>query len=135
MLVVDTNVIAYLYLPTDYTKYSEALLKKDPNWAVPLLWRSELRNVLSLYMRKNIFDLDTATEIQHQAEILLSENEFEVKSSAVLSLTNKSTCSAYDCEFVALAQALNKKLVTVDKKLIREFPLNCISLKDATSET
>ena len=136
MLVVDTNVIAYLYLPTEYTKYSEALLKKDSEWAAPLLWRSELRNVLALYIRQKIVDLDTALEIQSQAEILLSENEFEVKSSSVLSLANNSNCSAYDCEFIALARALDKKLVTVDKKLIKEFPNNCMSLKDfASAET
>ncbi len=133
MLIVDTNVIAYLYLPTEYTKYSEALLKKDSDWAAPLLWRSELRNVLSLYMRKKIVDLDTALEIQSQAEHLLSENEYEVKSNAVLSLSNNSTSSAYDYEFIALARALDKKLITVDKKLIREFPTNCISLKDAAT--
>jgi predicted nucleic acid-binding protein len=135
MLVVDTNVIAYLYLPTEYTKYSEALLSKDSEWAAPLLWRSELRNVLALYLRNNIVDLDTALEIQNQAETLLNENEFEVKSSSVLSLASKSNCSAYDYEFVALARALDKKLVTVDKKLIREFPNNCVHLKNFSAET
>ena len=129
MIVVDTNVIAYLYLPTDYTKFSEALLQKDSVWAAPILWRSELRNVISLYLRKEIIELDTAIEIQNEAEILLSENEYEVKSEAVLSLTNGNKCSAYDCEFVSLARALNTQLVTVDKKLIHEFPRDCVSLK------
>jgi len=131
MLVVDTNVIAYLFLPTDYTEYSEALLNNDPEWAAPQLWRSELRNVLTSYMRKNIIDLDTALDIQHQAEMLLQGNEYDVKSSAVLSLAGSSNCSAYDCEFVALARALNQKLITVDKKLVRRFPETCVSLKDA----
>ena len=117
MLIVDTNVIVYLYLPTDYTKYAEALLKKDPHWAAPILWRSELRNVLT----------------QNQAEDLLKDGEYEVTSTSVLTLTNTSSCSAYDCEFVSLARSLDKQLVTVDKKLIRAFPENCVSLKDVAS--
>lgn len=133
MLIVDTNVIAYLYLPTNYTKYAEALLKKDPHWAAPILWRSELRNVLSLYLRKEIIDLDTAFEIQYQAEDLLKDGEYEVISTSVLTLTNTSSCSAYDCEFISLARSLGKQLVTVDKKLIRAFPENCVSLKDVAS--
>ncbi|MBL4867710.1 MAG: type II toxin-antitoxin system VapC family toxin [Pseudomonadales bacterium] len=133
MLIVDTNVIAYLYLPTEQTKYAEALLKRDPHWAAPILWRGELRNILTLYLRKKVIDFDTALEIQNQAEDLLKDGEYEVTSTSALTLINASSCSAYDCEFVALARALDKQLVTVDKKLIRAFPENCVSLKDAVS--
>lgn len=37
MIVVDTNVLAYLYLPMEHSAKAEALLKKDPDWAAPLL--------------------------------------------------------------------------------------------------
>ena len=33
-----------------------------------------------------------------------------------------SGCSAYDCEFVALAQDLGVRLVTADKPLLKQFP-------------
>ena len=38
MIVVDSNVLAYLYLPTDHTLRAEALLQKDPDWAAPVLF-------------------------------------------------------------------------------------------------
>ena len=41
MIVVDSNVLAYLYLPGDYTALAEALLEHDHEWAGPVLWRSE----------------------------------------------------------------------------------------------
>ncbi len=37
-------------------------------------------------------------------------------------------CSAYDCEFVALAIKLNTHLVTMDKKLLRAFPKCALAL-------
>lgn len=40
-----------------------------------------------------------------------------------------SKCSAYDCEYAALADDLDVKLVTTDKQLLREFPGLALSLK------
>ncbi len=122
MIVVDTNTIAYLYLPTEYTTDIEALLERDSHWIAPLLWRSEFRNILALYIRKNLIDLDTALQMQAQAEKQLTGNEYSVNSTTVLMLAKESGCSAYDCEFISIAKSLNSKLVTADKKLISLFP-------------
>ena len=128
MLVVDTNVIAYLYLPTDHSGYAEQLLSTDSEWAAPLLWRSEFRNVLGNYQRKKLIDLADAMAMQEQAETLMRGNEFEVVSSSVLALAAESGCSAYDCEFVALARELGVSFVTADKKLARTFPDCAVAL-------
>lgn len=128
MIVVDTNVIAYLYLPTAFTQKAEELLVQDAEWAAPVLWRSELRNVLALYLRKKHLDFDEAFAIQMQAEALLSDREYEVSSIDVLGLASDSGCSAYDCEFVALAKRLSVPLVTLDRKILAAFPSIAISL-------
>ncbi|MEX0902805.1 MAG: type II toxin-antitoxin system VapC family toxin [Pseudohongiellaceae bacterium] len=122
MIVVDTNAIAYLYLSSPYTENVEQLLIQEPEWAAPVLWRSEFRNILALYLRKKIIDLETACGIQSQAEELISSNEFDIDSVSVLNLANDSGCTAYDCEFISLAKSLNCKLVTGDKKLKAAFP-------------
>lgn len=54
MIVVDTNVIASLWVPNDMEELAYKVLKKDPDWIVPLLWRSEFSNILALYLRKKI---------------------------------------------------------------------------------
>ena len=130
MIVADTNTIAYLYLPTEQTEDVVALLLREPHWVVPLLWRSEFRNVLALYVRKNIIDLGTAIAIQAQAESQFADNEYTVNSSDVLALAERSGCSAYDCEFVSLADSLGLKLVTGDRKLLREFPDIAVTARD-----
>ena len=71
MIVVDTNIIIYLYLPTDYSKLAEQLLNAKPKWAAPILWKSEFRNVLSGYLRKRLLDFDSAIAIMQEAEDLL----------------------------------------------------------------
>jgi predicted nucleic acid-binding protein len=58
----------------------------------------------------------------------LIDNEYEVPSAQVMQLVDSSECSAYDCEFVALAQHLGVPLVTADKKILREFPAIAKSL-------
>ncbi len=121
MIVVDTNIISYFYLPTDQTHLAERLLEQEPVWAAPLLWRSEFRNVLALYLRKKLIDIETALTLQQEAEELLHNHEFDIPSLQVLSLVSRSSCSAYDCEFVAVAQQLGTQLVTQDKKIIKNW--------------
>ena len=130
MIVADTNIISYLLLPSRYSDSVDTLYKMDSNWAAPTLWRSEFRNVLTLYLRKQIITFGEALQLQEEAESLMSNNEFDISSSRILALTNISNCSSYDCEFVALAQHLSVKLVTQDKKLLREFSDTAISISD-----
>jgi len=122
MIVVDTNVLVYLYLPTKYTPHAEELLKIEPVWIAPYLWRSEFRNVMALYLRKELISYDKALQIQNEAETLMANQEYDIKSLDVLSLVNSSRCSAYDCEYVSLAMSLGTKLFTMDKKVVAEFP-------------
>jgi predicted nucleic acid-binding protein len=128
VIVVDSNVVAYLYLPGEHTSKAEALLERDPDWAAPVLWRSEFRNILAGYLRRKTLTFDQACDLQSEAEDLLAGSEFEVDSKAVLELVRDSDCSAYDCEFIALANKLQVKLVTMDAKLLKAFPKRTVSL-------
>jgi predicted nucleic acid-binding protein len=130
MIVVDTNIIAYLYLESPRSTQVEQLIKKDTQWAAPLLWRSEFRNVLTLYIRKGHLSLEEAQQIMQEAMLLMQGREYEIVSFHVLELVASSSCSAYDCEFVALAEDLGTSLVTVDKKILKEFPRIAISLDE-----
>ena len=129
MIIVDTNVIAYLYLPGVFTPRAEALLERDAEWAVPWLWRSEFRNILAGYVRRNTISFESAVDLQAEAERLLAGGEYDVESRAVLELASQSGCSAYDCEFVALAVTLGVRLVTMDAQVLRAFPALTVSLR------
>ena len=128
MIVVDTNVVAYLFLEGEFTAPAEALLQRDAEWVAPVLWRSELRSILAGYLRRRALTFDQVRSIQAEAESLLAGGEFDVDSASVLDLVRDSDCSAYDCEFVALATHLDAKLVTMDAKLLKSFPKRAVAL-------
>ncbi len=132
MIVVDTNTIAYFWIKGTYTKFAENLLAKDSEWITPFLWRSEFRNVLAGYIRKNLLTLEEAEKLINSAEEQFREKEYLVTSDLILDLVSSSNCSAYDCEYVALAKDFNIDLVTSDKKILREFPKITIPLKNFT---
>ncbi len=130
MIVVDTNVIAYLLLPSEHTPAARAAYQRDPIWAAPLLWRSEFRNVLATSIHQGHMTLGDAVEVVDVATELMEGWEYAVDSADVLNLTSLSSCSAYDCEFVALAQELGVPLVTADRGIRRSFGEETMSLVD-----
>ena len=44
-----------------------------------------------------------------------------------LELAKRSRCTAYDCEFVALAKRLGTGLVTSDRQVLSAFPETAVS--------
>ncbi len=130
-MVVDTNVVASCFFQGKFSTDAIRLLALLTNATVPPLWQSEFRNVLSLYLRKQLITIDAALEIYALAEQRLLVVHAKNNTFQVLDLVNRSTCSAYDCEFVALAQQLESPLVTQDKKLLREFPGTAINISNA----
>ncbi|MCA1795675.1 MAG: hypothetical protein LC660_17725 [Desulfobacteraceae bacterium] len=68
MIVVDTNIISYLFIPNDtYNPLAEALYLKDSQWSSPFLWRYEFMSVLSIYLRKNLIDAAGCKSIYKEA--------------------------------------------------------------------
>ncbi len=133
MKVVDTNVIAYLLIPGEKTSVARALLLSDAEWVAPPLWRSEFLNVLALYIRKELISLEEAEAYATEAEHFMNGQVQSVPATQVLRLSTQSKCSAYDCEFVALARQLNTRLVTADKQLLKSFPDDTIPLDSFSS--
>jgi predicted nucleic acid-binding protein len=122
VIVVDVNVLAYLLIEGEHTAAAEAVFAVDPEWAAPLLWRSEWRNVLAGYLRRGELDRAGVEERLAAGAALVRGREYPVDDDTVLNMVAASTCSAYDCEYVALAETLGVPLVTSDAEVLRHFP-------------
>ena len=127
MIVVDTHLLAYLLLPGSQAGVAEQVLARDPRWAAPVLLRSEFRNVLVGWVRRGALTLDKAVFTAMEAEGYLRGREYSVPSADVLELAARSRCTAYDCEFVALAKTLGVPLVTADRQVLAAFPETTVS--------
>ena len=133
MIVVDTNLLVYLYVQGQQTARAEGVFRRDSIWAAPLLWRSEFRNSLVSLIRQRALELGEALRVTAEAERLMAEREYGIPTGPVLELALRSGCSAYDCEFVALARDLGVRLVTTDRQVLRAFPRTAVSPDDFTA--
>ena len=129
MIVVDVNTLAYLWIPGEMTALAEKALALDPHWVSSILWRSEFRNILAGYLRRGDLDRAAIDRCLNGAESQLAGYEYLIPSELVMRKVAASTCSAYDCEYVALAEDLKATLVTSDSEILTEFPTLTISLK------
>jgi predicted nucleic acid-binding protein len=128
MIVVDTNIIIHIHVHSERTSLALQALKKDPYWVAPPLWQSEFRNVMIGYIRRHILKLEDAKLVTKSALKTMEDREILPPSDLVLDLAAASKCSAYDCEYVALAKHLNIRLLTGDKEILRSFPETAVEL-------
>ena len=134
MIVVDTNLVAYAVLPGERTAAALALAELDPDWVAPSLWRRELRNVFATLMRVRRLPLAHALAAFAAAEELVADATVEPTTEQCLRLAARGGVSAWDAEFVFVAEALGLPLVTADKRLARAFPGRVVSLEDSIRE-
>lgn len=129
MIVVDTNIIHYCWVRGQHTEIAQAVRRSDPDWHAPVLWRSELRNVLTAYLRRGLLSRVQIGRILTTADQAMADGEHLVADDLVLEVVAGSTLTAYDAEFVALASALAVPLVTADKAVLKAFPEQTLTIE------
>ncbi|MDQ3776241.1 MAG: type II toxin-antitoxin system VapC family toxin [Pseudomonadota bacterium] len=125
---MDSNVIAYCWLNGPLTALAQGVRVKDPEWHVPILWRSEMRSILVGYLRDGSLTVAQIMQVMEAAERTLAGSEHLVPSVWVFEIAARSRLSAYDCEFVVLAEVLGVPLVTADKAVLRAFPDQALTM-------
>jgi len=121
VIVVDSNVVAYLLLPGERTEAAERLRRSDPAWAAPSLWQYELANVLWKHCTFAGLDTTLAANLLHAAN-RLQIRRVDPALTEALELAVASKLSAYDCAYVAVARQLDLPLVTTDNAILKAFP-------------
>lgn len=118
---MDANVIVYHCIGGAFHAAAQALREQDRNWQAPELWRSELLNVLCGQMRRSGMTLADALDAAEDAELCIARSH-PVQFRGALELAVSCRCTAYDLQYIALAQQLRVPLVTMDRELLRAFP-------------
>jgi len=126
MIVVDTNVIAYLLIQGEYTESVVQLRDQDSEWVAPRLWLDEFLNVLAVSERQNVTSSEMSDSTLKLACELMEGCSYDLPAQRVLSTARRTGCSAYDSQYVCLAEDLGLKLYTFDTKILKncsEFAL------------
>lgn len=117
MIVVDTNVLVYLFVAGPKTQLARLLLERDPAWLLPPLWRHEFHNVMATHVQTKRLSPSQATLLWQQALDLLGDSERDVDMTQALDIAFGSKISGYDAQFLALADAHGTVCVSEDKAL------------------
>jgi predicted nucleic acid-binding protein len=130
MIVSDTNLVAYLVIAGAHTSVARAVYCKDAHWVLPPLWRSEFLSVLAVAVRAKALTEAQGRAAWRSATDTFGASEREPNALLALSLAIQTGISAYDAQFVALAQALGTVLVTADRQLVRRCPESAVLMTD-----
>ena len=122
MIVVDVNIVAYFLIEGEKTSSARDLLRRDPDWRLPVLWRHEYLNVLATFARKGGATIAEAQSLWRRGIELLGPREQSVDMESALVLATENRISAYDAQYIALAQKLQTICVTEDQRLLGTFP-------------
>src|SRR5881398_370957 len=117
MLLVDTNIIAPLYVRSAGSQAVAKLFARDAVWRTEPLALIELSSVLIAYERARYITAATARDCLNRAAAFLQPHLFRVSHQAALDAALRYRTTAYDARFLALAQQLGQRLVTEDTKL------------------
>jgi hypothetical protein len=130
MIVVSTDIVAALYLPGENTGTAEAVLKRDPAWASPMLWRTLFPHYVTEPLRLGAVTPGLVVLMLEEAEKLFLSREFPSPARENMRFVFQSQCSAFIAPFLGLAQGLGVPLVTLDSEAVRAFPELAISAAD-----
>ncbi len=130
MVIVDTNIVAYLLIQGNRTAEAQALFARDPEWRSEAFLLIEFSNLLATYVRAGSLR-------RNEAHALLGEVEKRVRGLVnlphvrALQVAEQFGVSAYDARFLGAAQILGGKLVTEDLQLRAAAPALTQFLADA----
>jgi predicted nucleic acid-binding protein len=131
MFVVDTNIIAPLYVRGADSDVVKELHARDQTWRTDPFALIEFSNVLASYQRSGYITKALAKQCLTDAQAFLRPHYLAVTHDAALEMAIRFRITAYDGRFLALADQLGSRLVTQDTKLRAAAPALTQSLTEA----
>src|SRR5205823_2838052 len=134
MIVVDANVIVYCVVESERTALAKKIAAKDAIWIVPPLWRFEVTSALVTLVRAKALDRERAEIALQEADQMTSNREVAVVQQAAMDAALLFKLSAYDAQYIALAQRFKARCVTEDQRMLANAGHVAISIEDAARD-
>ena len=130
MIVVDANVLAYSIIEGTLTPWALQVRDRDPHWRLPGIWRHEILNIFTTYVRQGGLTKDKAVKALEDVYAHILPNEVELGPIETLEIALHYKITAYDAQYVLLAQKLGVPCVTEDRALRRSTPGLTVSMEN-----
>ena len=131
MKVVDTNVLAGLFIEGPFSASARALYGHDADWHSEPFILIEFTNVLATLIRAGRLTREAGVALVDRAQAVLADGLHEVDHGSALAIAAGQSVSAYDARFLCVALALGSRLVTEDAALRRKASGHAISIAEA----
>jgi predicted nucleic acid-binding protein len=122
VILVDTNIIAPLYVRSARSEVIAELFARDGIWRTEPLALIELSNVLITCERARYITAARARDCLNRAAAFLQPHLFRVSHHVALDAALRYRVIACDGRFLALAQQLGRRIVTEDVRLRTAAP-------------
>jgi len=127
MIVADANLVAHKVIRGPESVLADAVEERDPAWVVPELCKHEFLNILGKAVRSRAFSAQDALRLWNDSLERLRQMERPVHFARALLLACRYSLTPYDCQYAALAEALDIPLVTSDRELCTKLPHIAVS--------
>jgi len=129
VIVADTNLLVYLFVPGPHTSAALKCLERDSEWLAPPVYAYEVLNVMSTHVRTGRVDFRKAMEVLDQISRTVQVRP-DPDREEVLKASVSAAVGSYDCEFIVLAKSPVTRVVTADTKMLRVFGGVAVSIDD-----
>jgi len=130
VVVVDTNILAYLLIDGEQTKAARKLFQQDAEWKSEGFLLIEFSNILATYERRGNLSQSQADKLLGEATDVMS-HLVTLPHQDVLVGARRYGVSAYDARFLILAERERTNLVTEDARLRAAAPAITCSLDES----
>ncbi|MGI6877178.1 type II toxin-antitoxin system VapC family toxin [Microbacterium sp. gxy059] len=123
-IVIDASAFAHLYEPSSLMPVVVGALRDDPDWAAPEHLRLEVASALrGRFLGGHLTQAQFETALRDLARAQIESMPTAPLLPRIAELAPNAT--TYDAAYVALAEALDAPLLTVDAKLARIPGIRC----------
>lgn len=129
LIVVDANVLAYSIIEGTLTPLALEVRQRDPHWRLPGIWRHEILNIFTTYVRQGGLSKEKAVKALEDVYAHLIPHEVELGPIETLEMALHHKISAYDAQYVLLARKLGVPCVTEDRALRHAAPQLTVSME------
>jgi len=120
--VIDASVAAKWFIEEEFSENAFVLLGDRYHLHAPDFFVLEMYNIFSKWIRRGIAsENEVLKTLDSLSNVEIVTHPFDDLLDPAFTIANRTGRDVYDCLYLVLAQALETKMITADKKFFRSL--------------